>query len=101
MAAEEWNRAEECIMKALSTMEGYEVPLAAWRVHGTAAEFHARAGDNDLAEHHRELSRATILKLANSLGPEGPLRTTFLSAPDVSKAFGDSAATPADAGGLA
>jgi len=101
MAAEEWNRAEECIMKALSTMEGYEVPLAAWRVHGTAAEFHARAGDNDLAEHHRELSRATILKLANSLGPEGPLRTTFLSATDVSRAFGDSAATPADAGGLA
>jgi hypothetical protein len=85
MAAEEWGRAEECITSALSTMDGYEVPLAAWRVHGTAAELFARAGSNGLAEHHQELSRATILKLANSLAAEDPLRKTFLSAPAIRK----------------
>jgi tetratricopeptide (TPR) repeat protein len=81
IAGEEWERAEECLARGLSTIEGYEVPLAAWRIHGTAAELFARAKDNVLAAHHRSLSRATIVKLANSLGPEDPLRATFLSAP--------------------
>ena len=31
-------RAQECIARGLSTMEGFEVPLAAWRVHATAFE---------------------------------------------------------------
>jgi tetratricopeptide (TPR) repeat protein len=85
--------ARDCIAKALSTMEGFEVPLAAWRVHATAAELYALSGDTDLVEHHREISRATIMKLANSLGPEEPLRTTFLSAPSVRKVLGKVAAT--------
>jgi len=82
-AEKEWTRAEECIAKGLSTIEGYEVPLAAWRVHATAAEVHARAGNHDSAGHYWELSRSTIMKLADSLGSEEPLRTAFLSAPPV------------------
>jgi DNA-binding winged helix-turn-helix (wHTH) protein/tetratricopeptide (TPR) repeat protein len=85
MAELDLTRAQDCIAKGLSTMEGYEVPLAAWQVHRTAAELHARAENHDLAQHHRELSRATILKLANSLGAEDPLRTKFLSAPAIRK----------------
>jgi tetratricopeptide (TPR) repeat protein len=85
MAAGEWERAEECVSKALSTIEGFEVPLAAWRAHGTAADFYARAGKSDLSEQHRELSRTTITKLANSLEPEDPLSTIFLEAPSVRK----------------
>jgi tetratricopeptide (TPR) repeat protein len=85
IAEEEWRRAEECIVKALATIEGCEVPLAAWRVHGTAADLYARARKKDFAEQHCELSRATIMKLANSLGSEEPLRKTFLSATSVSK----------------
>jgi tetratricopeptide (TPR) repeat protein len=81
IAGKEWKRAEDCIAKALSTIEGYEVPLAAWRIHGTAADLLTRAGNNDLADHHCELSRATITKLADSLGAEDSLRATFLSAP--------------------
>jgi tetratricopeptide (TPR) repeat protein len=82
------DRARDCTAKALSTMEGFEVPLAAWRVHATAAELH-RASDNiESANHHRELSRATILKLADSLATEEPLRKTFLSAPSVRKVLG-------------
>jgi hypothetical protein len=43
------------------------VPLAAWRIHATAAELYARAANRDLVGHYRELSRATIMKLADSL----------------------------------
>jgi hypothetical protein len=70
IAAEDWTRAEECIAQALRTMEGYEVPLAVWRVHATAAELHPRAQNDTLAEHHRELSRAIFMKLVDSLSPK-------------------------------
>ena len=87
------DRARDCTAKALSTMEGFEVPLAAWRVHATAAELY-RASDNiESVNHHRELSRATILKLADSLGIEESLRKTFLSAPAVRKVLGNVEAT--------
>ena len=78
-------RAQECIAKALSTMEGFELPLAAWRVHATAAGLFRDAGDRDLAERHLALSRETIMKLADSLPADEPLRSTFLSTPTVLK----------------
>jgi hypothetical protein len=84
-------RARDCIAKALSTMEGFEVPLAAWRVHATASELHQTA-DQDLAARHLALSRETIMKLANSLPAEEPLRRIFLSAPMIRKILGDSEA---------
>jgi tetratricopeptide (TPR) repeat protein len=83
MAEQEWERAGKCVAKALSTIEGYEVPLAAWRVHSTAAQLYARHGESEASSACRELSRATIMKLADSLAPEEPLRTIFLSAPTV------------------
>jgi DNA-binding winged helix-turn-helix (wHTH) protein/tetratricopeptide (TPR) repeat protein len=79
-------RAQECIANAISTMEGFEVPLAAWRVHATAAEVYILAGNKESAKRHRELTRATILKLADSLpSEEAQLRKTFLTAPTVAK----------------
>jgi hypothetical protein len=69
-------------------MEGFEVPLAAWRVHGTAAELYERTGHSESATRQRELGRATILRLAHSLPPEDPLRRTFLSAPLVCRVLG-------------
>ena len=79
-------RGQDCIAKALSTMDGFEVPLAAWRVHSAAAEVYERIGNKEREKHHLELSRATILKLADSLLPEEEaLRKTFLAAPTVSK----------------
>jgi DNA-binding winged helix-turn-helix (wHTH) protein/tetratricopeptide (TPR) repeat protein len=83
-------RARDSIAKALSTMEGFEVPLAAWRVHATAFDLYHNSGDQDLAKRHLALSRETIMKLANSLPPEEPLRRIFLSAPIIRKILGDS-----------
>jgi hypothetical protein len=89
MAEGDATRAQECVAKALSTTVGFEVPLAARRVHATATELYTLAGDRKSAKRHREHSRATIFKLANSLPADLPLRKTFLSAPAVRKMLSD------------
>ncbi len=71
-------------------MKGFEIPLASWRVHATAAELHQYSGNSELADYHLAISRDTIMKLANSLPVEEPLRQIFLSAPIVRKILGDS-----------
>jgi hypothetical protein len=90
MAESHLDRAQDFLNRALHEMEGYEVPLAHWRVHGTAAELHRIMGNRDLAERHRESGCATIMKLANSLPADEPLRKTFLSALLVRRILGDS-----------
>jgi DNA-binding winged helix-turn-helix (wHTH) protein/tetratricopeptide (TPR) repeat protein len=82
--------AQECISKALSTIEGFDVPLATWRVHASAAQLHGRTGNTHLAKQNRELSRATILKLADSLAADEALRTTFVSSALVGNVLDDS-----------
>ena len=83
MAELDMPRARECIAGGLAAMEGFEVPLAAWRVHATAFELCRGLGDPESAERHLALSRETIMKLANSLPAEEPLRQIFLSAPKI------------------
>ena len=92
MAERDLTRAQDCIAKGLSAMEGFEVPLAAWRVHATAFELHQNSGDRDVAKHHLALSRQTVMKLATSLREEEPLRQTYLSAPVVRRILGDNVA---------
>jgi DNA-binding winged helix-turn-helix (wHTH) protein/tetratricopeptide (TPR) repeat protein len=77
-------RANECLATALQTMDDFEVPLAEWRVHATAANLYEMQGDKSSARHHFELSRTTIMKLADSLGPNETFRNTFLCSPVVS-----------------
>jgi len=79
-AERDLEKGRDCITKALLHTEGSEVPLATWRVHATGAELSDHMGNSGLAEYHRQLSRATILKLSNSLPTEEPLRKIFLSA---------------------
>jgi len=89
MAGGELPKAQDCITQAVRAMEGYEVPLAHWRVHGTAYELYQRMKQRDAAKGHRELSCATIMKLANSMPVEEPLRETFLSARLVRRILGN------------
>jgi hypothetical protein len=81
--------AADDLAQALVTIEDVEVPLAAWRVHATAAVLNERTGKSGEADHHRALSRATMLPLAQSLPAAVPLRHTFLLAPAVAKVLGD------------
>ena len=77
-------RANECLATALQTMDNFEVPLAEWRVHATAANLYEMQGNKFSARHHFELSRSTIMKLADSLRPNETFRNTFLSSPVIS-----------------
>jgi len=56
-------------------------------VNATAAEWFERSADRGSAEHHRELRRGTILKLADSLPAYEPSRRVFLSAPAIRNFF--------------
>ena len=89
MAELNLTKAQDCIAKGLSVMEGFEVPLASWRVHATAFALYQNSGNRDLAERHLALSRETVMKLANSLPTEQPLRQTYLSAPVIRKILGN------------
>jgi hypothetical protein len=93
MAQHDLQRAQVCITNALAAMEGYEVPLAHWRVHGTAFELYERMEDRKAAEEHRQISCATIMKLANSMRTDEPLRGIFLSAPAVRSIVADEEAS--------
>ena len=89
VASLDWERAHECIGNALAVMEGFETPLAAWRVHATAADLAGQAADAKRVTCHRQLSQATILGLANSLPSDHHLRTTFVSSPLISRILVD------------
>jgi DNA-binding winged helix-turn-helix (wHTH) protein/tetratricopeptide (TPR) repeat protein len=78
-------RARDYIAKAASTVQGFEVPLAAWQIHATAARIEELSGNPKSASSHRNVSRNTILRLANSLPDQDPLREIFLSAPAVAR----------------
>lgn len=58
MAQLDSQRALVCITNALTAMEGYEVPLAHWRVHGTAFELYERMGE-------KGRGRASSIQLCN------------------------------------
>jgi DNA-binding winged helix-turn-helix (wHTH) protein/tetratricopeptide (TPR) repeat protein len=70
----------EYMDKALSIVDRWELPLAKWRIHATAAE---ATSDPSSAREHWRLSAETIIRLADSLPTTEPLRTIFLSAPSV------------------
>jgi tetratricopeptide (TPR) repeat protein len=75
--------AQDSIGRALTAIEGFEVPVAAWQAHATAAGVARASGDTAAADRHREKSRHIVLGLAASLGPDDELRHTFLAAPAV------------------
>lgn len=83
MAEGDRGHARTCVDKAVAAMEGFEVPLATWRVHASGAELESRLGNQRAAERHRSLGRATVLALASSLVDYERLRETFLAAPPV------------------
>lgn len=76
-------RARTCIDGALAAMEGFEVPLAAWRVHASAAELERRLRNPRAVAWHRAVARAMVLALAKSLVDHEGLREAFLGAPAV------------------
>jgi hypothetical protein len=88
LANRDQSHARDCIARGVSMVQGFEVPLAAWQVHATAADVEEQSGNLESARLHRDASRTTIMQLANSLPEQEPLRKIFLSAPAVARVLG-------------
>jgi hypothetical protein len=58
------------INSAFAATEGFETPLADWRLHRTAAAIHEARGDAGQADVHQRLFISTLERLSNSL-PRG------------------------------
>lgn len=78
MASGEARRARACIEEALAVMRGLKLPVAAWRVHATAALLQADDAESEDRRIHLDTSRETIAGLAASLPRTHALRQAFL-----------------------
>jgi len=72
------SRARECIENALGVMQEFDLPLASWRVHKTAAQL-----IEENADHHRALASRTLQQLADSLDDYPMLKNGFLASSEV------------------
>jgi hypothetical protein len=87
LASETWARvalergaateAVDSVERALAATQGFETPLADWRVHTTAAAAYRAAGDLPAATRHADLGAAAKRRLAESLPQEHRLRRLF------------------------
>ena len=89
MAEAQLTAASEYLDRAFASLARFDVPISAWRVHATASELYRRLGHSEDAVIHRERARAHITALADSFGPEEPLRVKMLAAPAVRRVCED------------
>ena len=87
-AENDMSRARECVNRAIDVMAGFEVPLARWRVHRTAAEV-----VKEETEHHRTLARETVERLAASMEDFPELKRCFLQSDELQAIFQTAANT--------
>jgi DNA-binding winged helix-turn-helix (wHTH) protein/tetratricopeptide (TPR) repeat protein len=81
LAKNDTSEAKLRLSCALSAIKGYEAPLAAWKIHASAAEVEGLLANNLGAEHHRHLSATILLALAQSLSETDPTRNALLTSP--------------------
>lgn len=80
MAEEDWEGAEKCVEAGLAILAKFEIPNAAWRLHGTGWDLQRVLKNDEAAEAHRKSAEVCLRKLANSFEPEEPLRASLLGA---------------------
>jgi DNA-binding winged helix-turn-helix (wHTH) protein/tetratricopeptide (TPR) repeat protein len=75
MAAGNLQEARHHLFQAISIVRNAKLPVAAWRVYTTAANFYERVGDAKKAAKCRYRSDRIVRSLANSLEIGAPLRS--------------------------
>jgi len=88
-AENNFNHARECIDNALAIVDRFDIPVAAWRVHATAADLFAYLEDREKAVNHRARAQELVLRLADTFDEGEPLRESLLAAPLVRRLFED------------
>ncbi|QPF94368.1 ATP-binding protein [Bradyrhizobium commune] len=81
-AAGDLDEARLQLARALSVLDNADMPLAAWRIHRTAAEIYASLGEAAEAARHRVRFEQIIRKLAENFDPTDKLRSSLLAAID-------------------
>jgi DNA-binding winged helix-turn-helix (wHTH) protein/tetratricopeptide (TPR) repeat protein len=71
--------AEIQLSRAISIVEGAELPLVAWRVYVTAAEFYESVGERRKAIEFLSRSEKAIQALTETFEPDDRLRGSFLA----------------------
>jgi len=92
LAGDDPQEARDLVERGLATLDGVEAPVAAWRVHATAADVFQALGQTGRAQSHRKSSRDIVLALAASLDTYEASRQTFLTSPAVARVLDCSAA---------
>ncbi len=84
VAFEEGNLApaRTYVNRAIALMDGFDLPLAHWRIHGTAMLVFPLS-----AEKHRALAKATLARLADSLKDYPEVKTALLTSPQAMQIF--------------
>jgi tetratricopeptide (TPR) repeat protein len=80
MAGGDDHFAEESLRNAFALLDNGRAPIAAWRIHATAANLARRKREPVAAEEHRNAAFNIIASLANSYQAGHPLRETLLRA---------------------
>jgi DNA-binding winged helix-turn-helix (wHTH) protein/tetratricopeptide (TPR) repeat protein len=73
MAAGDWDSARDSVKRALASLEAFDVPNVARRIHATAAKYYDHAGDPQAVERHRAKEKEAIANLVASLPAGDPL----------------------------
>ena len=89
----DWVQATAHVQEAADLLRSHPVPIAAWKVHATAARIHQRRGRPMEAALELELARGGVCQLAENIHEER-LKATFLESDDVRQVLGGSAMTP-------
>jgi tetratricopeptide (TPR) repeat protein len=76
-------KAEREVTEALGILDGFEAPVAEWRVCATAARVEEARGRQSRAEAYWGRGAAALDRLATSLKDEGDLYQSFLDQPAV------------------
>jgi tetratricopeptide (TPR) repeat protein len=79
IAEEDFVEARAQLSRAISIVEGAELPLAAWRVYAMAAQLYEVLGDAKKAAQFRNRSERVICAIAETLGANEPLRLSLLA----------------------
>ena len=85
LAGDDPQEARDLIERGLAALDGVEAPVAAWRVHATAADVFQALGHTGRAQSHRKSSQGIVLALAASLDAYEASRQTFLTSPAVAR----------------
>jgi DNA-binding winged helix-turn-helix (wHTH) protein/tetratricopeptide (TPR) repeat protein len=72
--------------QAFGSIENYDLPSVAWRLHATAAQLHLQIRDLDTSERHSLQAVSSLHRAAASFGENDSLRRSLMGAAETLKA---------------